>query len=308
MSSPDSIDLEDLSGDVVAIDGNIDMYQYITAITDDWNDYVRNDDGQPISQLIGLVSRYGQVLDAGIRPIYIFDGGYPDLKEETLDNRRSPDAEEKFWEAKENGNKQLARKLAYQKTGLSDFMIESAGEVLDAMGIPWFMAPSEGEPQAAELVRQDIADHVMSEDWDTILYDIPTLIRDFGTSGGEMAYRDRILADQQWTIEQLRWYSVLRGSDYNSSVSGVGPVRGKQIVSDATEFGDVIEAAESYGDVDSERWWRALELFQSPEVDPDPDVTWTPFDIEEVREVACYKYGLETWQVESRLKNVEPPV
>lgn len=305
IADEDSIDLEDLTGEVIAIDGNIDIYQYLTAITDDWNDYVRNDEGVPISHLIGLVSRYGQVLKHGIRPIYVFDGGYPDLKEDTLESRRNPEAAEKFVEAKQNGNKSKARSLAYQKVGVSDFMIDSTIELLDAMGIPAFKAPAEGEPQAAQLVHDGTADHVVSEDWDTMLYDIPTLVRSFGTSGGDMAYLERILRSMEWDIEQLRWYCVLRGSDYNSSVNGVGTVRGQNIVSDADSFDDVIEAAESYDEVDRDRWWRALELFRSPEVETDVDVEWTPFDREEVKAIACDKYGLAEWQVDSRLSNVE---
>lgn len=304
MASPDSIDLDDLAGDVIAIDGNIDLYQYITAITDEWNDYIRNDEGQPISHLVGLVSRLGPVLQAGIRPIYVFDGGYPDLKEDELDDRRTPEARENFIEAKKNGNKDAARKYAYQKAGISDFMVESSIELLDAMGIPAARAPAEGEPQCAQLVHDGIADHVVSEDWDTLLYDVPTMVRNFGTSGGELVKLDRVLTGQEWDIERLRWYAVLRGSDYNSSVSGVGSVRGQRIVSDADSFDDVIEAAESYGDVDADRWRRALELFRSPEVQTDSDITWTPFDLDDVYDVACLKYGLEDWQVQSRLKNV----
>ena len=307
LSDNDSIDLDDLEGEVIAIDGNLDLYQYITAITDDWNDYVRNDEGQPISHLIGLISRYGQVLKHGIRPIYVFDGGYPELKEETVESRKTEGAVEKFQQAKANGEKKKARKLAYQKTAVTPFMQESATELLESMGIPVVQAPAEGEPQAAQFVHDGIADHVVSEDWDTILYDVPTLVRNFRTSGAEIAHRDRILINQGWRIGKLRWYCVLRGSDYNKSVKGIGPVRGKQIVSDADSFEDVMDAAESYGDVNRERWRKSLELFEEPEVEshhPD-DITWGRFNRDDVHNVACLKYGLADWQVESRLANVE---
>ena len=68
-----------------------------------------------------------------------------------------------------------------------------------------------------------------------------------------------------------------------------------------------MDAAESYGDVNRDRWRKSLELFEEPEVEshhPD-DITWGRFNRDDVHNVACLKYGLADWQVESRLANVE---
>lgn len=299
--------LDDLHGEVVVIDGHLEFHQYIHSITNDWGDYVTNDDGYPISHLIGLVSRLGKVLDAGIKPIYVFDGGFPELKQELLDDRHEEkeNAREVFQQAVQNGNQSKAQAAAHKKNGVMDSMILSGMELLEAMGVPAFRAPGEGEAQAAQLCAEGTASHVVTEDWDALLHGVPSMLRDFGTSGCDRVGLQATLDELGWTHEELRWYGVLRGTDYNESVNGVGTTYGKSIIEDAESFDDVIAEAKTYDTVNEDRWRRALELFDDQAVDEGLNPTWEPFDIERAHNIACVKYGLADWQVTSRLKNVE---
>lgn len=305
LASPEPLDLADLAGERVVIDGHLDLHQYLTAITDDWNDYVRNDDAFPISHLLGIGSRMGPVLEAGIKPIYVFDGGFPEIKEEEVESRRNPEAAEKFREAKANGEKEKARKLAYQKVAVTDTIVSSATSLLTSMGIPVVKAPAEGEPQCVQFVHEGQAEHVATEDWDALLYGPDSMLRSWGASGTEQVTLEDVLTDQDWTLDELRWYAILRGTDYNSSVSGVGPVRGQRIVDDADSFEDVIEAAESWGEVDRDRWWRTLETIENPRVQTDLDPEWQYFHIENVKAVACDDYDIGESQVESWFSTTE---
>lgn len=288
----EEVSLTELSGQTIAVDGNLDTYQYITAITDDWNDYVRNDEGLPISHLIGLLQRYAPVVSTGVNVVYVYDGGFPELKEEEVESRRTEGAVEAFNEAKRAGNRQKAKKLAYEKTAVTEFMRESASDVLEAMGIPVMIAAEEGEPQCAQLVKDGLVDYPVSQDWDTLLYDIPSMVREFNSGGGALAHRDHILSETGWTMEELRWYCVLRGSDYNRSVSGVGTVRGRSIVDDADSFGEVMDSAESYGYVDRDRWRAALHLFEDPVVHRKPDIPSFDPDPDALRDIAIERYGV----------------
>jgi 5'-3' exonuclease len=183
-------------------------------------------------------------------------------------------------------------------------MVLSGMELLEAMGVPALRAPGEGEAQAAHLCEMGEADHVATEDWDALLHGVPSLLKDFGTSGCEQILLDVLLDEQDWTLEELRWYGALRGTDYNESVSGVGSVYGMEIINEAESFDAVIASAREYDTVNEDRWRRTLELFEDQEV-TDFEPVFEPFDIESAHEIACVKYGLADWQVTNRLKNVD---
>lgn len=305
----DELDLTDLRGDVIAIDGHIQMHQFLHSITDSWGDYVRNSDGEPISHLIGFISRMAPTLDTGILPIVVFDGGYPDLKQETIDKRRDEDAVEQFYDAKRSGDRSKAHKYAHKKVAVTDDMLDSAEEVLDAMGIPVIRAPGEGEPQCAQLVHEGVADHVVSEDWDTLLYEPPTMLKSYTSSGCERVTLASVLDDLGWSAEELRWYGILRGTDYNSSPNGVGTVRGKNIIDEADSFQAVIDEALSWDDsIDPERWRKVQDLIADPDVHTDADVAWSRMDAENVQYVACDKHGIGRRQVKNYLSGIDTSV
>lgn len=299
-------DLDELAGDVIAVDAYIELHQYIHSITDDWGDYVRNDEGEPISHLIGFVSRLGPILDSGIKPVYVFDGGYDELKEDELSSRANPDAKENFLEAKEEGDQSTANHYAHKKAHVTDFMIESTTNLLDAMGVPYIVAPGEAEPQAAQLVQEGQADYVGSQDWDVMLYDVPAMVRDLRTNGCTLVRQDELLNDRDWTLDELRWFAILTGTDYNTSAYQVGTYRGKQIVNKADSFEEVMDKAESYdSSIDRDRWLRVLDLFENQELETGFEPEWQPFNLDAVHAVACDQYGLADWQVQSRMKNVD---
>ena len=63
------------------------------------------------------------------------------------------------------------------------------------MGIPFLQAPTEGEAQAAAMVQKGDARYVVSQDYDTLLFGTPTLVRNL-TVSGKRKIRGRI-ADRQ---------------------------------------------------------------------------------------------------------------
>src|SRR5256886_12871684 len=81
--------LEALGGRTVAVDGNLELYQFLSIM--------RTRDGQPLqdskgritSHLNGLVFRTTRLLaDYDIRPVFVFDGPPPELKWEEIRRRR----------------------------------------------------------------------------------------------------------------------------------------------------------------------------------------------------------------------------
>jgi len=72
----------------------------------------------------------------------------------------------------EEGKVSEAYSKATQSSKINSEMIEEAKNLLDAMGLPYIEAPSEGEAQAAYMSTQDYPGDIYavgSQDWDCLL-------------------------------------------------------------------------------------------------------------------------------------------
>ena len=104
LASPVPIQMNDLAGERVAVDAFLTAYQFITSLRarGEGKDgtYLRDSSGRPVSHLMGFLDRSAALIEAGIDPVFIFDGRPHELKFETLAGRkeRRVNAVEK-WEA-----------------------------------------------------------------------------------------------------------------------------------------------------------------------------------------------------------------
>ena len=51
------------------------------------------------------------------------------------------------------------------------------------MGVPWVQAPSEGEAQCAAMAANGVVDAAASQDYDTLLFGSPLLVRNLTIAG-----------------------------------------------------------------------------------------------------------------------------
>ena len=95
--------LEALSSKRLAIDASIWIYQFLKA--------VRDKNGNPLknAHIVGFFRRICKLLYFGIRPVFVFDGGGPALKKQTIRKRK-----ERRQDQKENVEKTAQRLLAKQ--------------------------------------------------------------------------------------------------------------------------------------------------------------------------------------------------
>ncbi len=99
-------------------------------------------------------------------------------------------------------------------------------------------APSEGEAQAAHMTRKGTADYCASQDYDSLLFGAPLLLRNVTISGrrklpSKNVYIDIVpetislkdaLKDMSITNEQLVDVGILIGTDFNpDGIKGLGP-------------------------------------------------------------------------------------
>jgi flap endonuclease-1 len=251
------ITIEQLSGKRIAIDSFNWLYQFLSII--------RGADGQPLmdsrgrvtSHLSGLFYRTINLLEAGVKPIYVFDGKPPEFKYAETARRHAlrVEAREKWQAALAAGEMAEAKKQAARSTTLTDDMLDDARSLLSAMGVPVVQAPSEGEALCAQMAAAGDVWAVASQDFDTLLFGAPRLVRNLSIYG-RRKYRK-----QDWTMvnpelielkaalegleinrDQLIVLGMLVGTDYNiGGIPGIGPVKGLKLVREEKTLAAVLE-------------------------------------------------------------------
>ena len=232
--------LEDLSEKSIAIDAYNALYQFLAIIRQPDGTPLKDATGRITSHLSGLLYRTSNLVEMGIKPIYVFDGTPPALKEVEIKRRVKAKEEAliKYEHALKEGKIEEARVYAQATSRLKDYMAEDSEKLLDLMGIPWVQAPSEGEAQAAHLVKRGDADYCASQDYDSLLFGAPRLVRNVTISGRrklpsknvfievvpEVVELENVLKECGITYEQLVDVGILIGTDFNpEGIKGLGP-------------------------------------------------------------------------------------
>lgn len=303
------IDISDLKGKSVAIDAYNALYQFLAIIRQRDGTPLKNSKGEVTSHLSGLFYRSVNFIEQGIRPIYVFDGKPPELKFQTIEKRKEikEEAREKYIEAKSRGDFKEAKKYSQMNSSLKGDMITSSKELLTSMGIPYIEAPSEGEAQAAYVVLKGDADLSASQDYDSILFGAPALVRNLTISGkrkipGKDLFVDVVpeIIDNQDVLDnlnlsrkQLIEVAILIGTDYNpGGIKGIGPKKAIEVVKDG-KFGE-------YGEFD-----QIINLFLNPEVSDNYNISFEKPDKDRIIKLLCDKYEFSELRVEKGIERID---
>jgi len=261
----EEIEIKELKGKTVAIDAFNTLYQFLTTIRQADGTPLMDKNGNVTSHLSGIFYRNINLLQDGIKPVYVFDGKVPELKQKELERRRElkDAARDKYAEAKKDGDTFSMRKYSAQTTTINDQIIEESKELLEAMGIPVVQAPGEGEAEGAYLARNKKVWAAASQDFDSLLFGAPILIRNLTlarrrkSSSGiyvevkpEIIELEDVLNKLDINLEQLICLAILVGTDYNpGGVKGLGQKKALEIVKEheiPAEIFKVIEKSEKY--------------------------------------------------------------
>ena len=301
---------ESLPG-VAAIDANNALYQFLTIIRQPDGTPLMDQKGRVTSHLSGILFRVSNFMEKGIKPIFVFDGKPTALKQDTINGRRKirDEAGEKWKEAIERGDEVEAYKQARSSSRVDSKIIETSKELLRLMGLPTIQAPGEGEAQAACMVVKGEARYVVSQDYDTLLFGAPSLVRNLTVSGKRKIRGRQIVVNPEWLIlsdvltglkltrEQLIEIGILIGTDFNPGVEGIGAKTGLKIVQRG-EFDAKIK--EKLPDFDPAP---VMDLFLHPDVTDDYTLVWGRPDIAGIREMLCGDYDFSKERVEKAMEN-----
>jgi len=305
------IDLEHI--DTVAIDAYNAIYQFLSIIRQRDGTPLMDSAGRVTSHLSGLFYRTANVIEAGVRPVYVFDGEPPEMKKDTVIRRRETRerATQEWVQARAEGRVD-AFKYAQASARIDNQVLESSIALLRYLGIPVVLAPSEGEAQAAYMTIKGDVSYTGSQDADALLFGTPRLVRNLTITGrrklpGKNVYvsispelfeLDDILASLEITREQLIEVGILVGTDYNKGVKGIGP---KKALSMIKRYG-IAEALDNLGasiDYDPIK-----QFFLDPDVTDEYSLQWTPAKEQELFSFLCDEHDFSRDRVENTLKRI----
>ena len=311
-----SITLGDLSGRSVAIDAFNTLYQFLSMIRQPDGTPLMDRDGRVTSHLSGLFYRSATLLELGIRPAYVFDGKPPELKKKTIEARKAAkfEAEVEWKKALEEGDMKRALSKASRTAKLDSDMIEEALSLLDAMGIPWIRAPSEGEAQMGHMARKGDVWAGASQDFDAILFGTPNLVRNLTLAGKrrlpsgrtvdvspQIVTLSEVLSTLQVTREQLVDMSILIGTDFNDGIKGIGPKKALTLI---RKFGRLEELPKDGKVAAPEEYPEILRIFLEPEVTDDYNLKWGRVDQESVRKMLCDRHAFSVDRIDAVLSRI----
>jgi flap endonuclease-1 len=296
------IELEDLKGKTIALDAFNVLYQFLTTIRQHDGTPLMNSKKQITSHLSGLFYRNINLLQLGMKLIYVFDGEHSALKKSEIERRkRQKDlAKEKYQKATQERNIDEMRKYSQQTVSMTDEIIKDSKELLEAMGIAVIQADSEGEEEAANIVQNRQAWASASQDYDSLLFGTPNLIRNLTlskkrkTSSGnyvetkiEQISLERTLTDLNINLEQLISLGILVGTDFNpGGVKGIGQKRALEIVQKFKipyEIFKFIEKSERY-ELDFD-WQEVFKEFNKPDKTNIKEINFPKLDPEKIKEI-----------------------
>ncbi len=293
------VELSDLTNQVVAIDAFNTLHQFLSIIRQRDGSPLVDSAGRVTSHLSGLLYRTASLVEAGVKPLFVFDGKPPDLKSETLNRRKEvrESSREKWENAKAVGDLESAYKYAQASSKVNQEIVEDSKYLLNVMGVPFVQAPCEGEAQAAHIVLKKDANCVASQDYDSFLFGAPIVVRNLAVTGkrklpGKNMYVDvepeKIELDEtlealEITREQLIDIAICVGTDYNKGLEKVGPKTALKLIK---KHGDIYSVLnEKKAEIEAVDQIR--DIFLHPEVTDDYKIRWEKPDSEKLLEFLC---------------------
>ena len=306
--------LEGLSGKILAIDAFNTLYQFLAIIRQPDGTPLMDHQGRVTSHLSGIIYRVSNFVSAGIKPAFVFDGEPPRLKARTIVARGEIKrrAEREWREAVEIGDLATARTKAMQTSRLTEEMVDQSKRLLDLLGIPWVQAPAEGEAQASAMARTGVAYAAASQDFDSLLFGSPRLVKNLAITGRRKLPRKDVYVDVQpeeisleatlanlgITREQLVDMSLLIGTDFNEGVKGIGPKKALALIK---KHGSLEPALEELG-VEIESKDEVREIFLHPKVIEVAGVEFNDPDKDGVRRMLCDDHDFSRDRIDAALE------
>ncbi|MBT3985445.1 flap endonuclease-1 [archaeon] len=306
---------DSLQGKTLAIDASNVLYQFASSIRQQDGTPLMNKEGKVTSHLVGLFSRVPNMVQKGIKPVFVFDGEPPQLKALTQQKRREnkDKAKEKYMEAAAKEDENLMEFYSKQFTGMNQEMFDEAKELLEAMGLPTVQAPSEAEAQCAYMCKKKKVYAVGSQDYDTLLFGGPKLIQNLTlsqkrkVSGGRyvliapyLIELKQVLDSLELNQEELILWAILVGTDYNpGGVKGIGPKKALKLIQSGKKPELIFDELECNFD-----WKVIFDTFKHIPVS-DVNLKFGELDVDRIKEILIERHDFTETRVDNVLEKLQ---
>ena len=311
------VEISELSHKVVAIDAYNTLYQFLSIIRQRDGTPLKDSKGNVTSHLSGILYRMTSLMEEGIKPVFVFDGKPSYLKDRTIEKRMidRENAKIKWEEAKEKGLAEEAYMYAQASSKVTREIADDSRRLLLAMGIPWVDAPSEGEAQAAHMVATGNANYVASQDYDSLLFGAPAVVRNLTITGKRKLPKKNIFVDVKPEVmvlednltelgidrSQLLDIALCVGTDYNPGLEKIGPKKAFKLVK---EHGSIEKVLEVVGQ-NIENIQEIKEIFLNPPVTDNCSLKWKKPDSEAIIEFLCQEHDFSRERVIKACERLE---
>jgi flap endonuclease-1 len=270
----------------------------------------------------GILYRNARLLEVDIYPIYVFDGEPPKFKMKTIEKRMQmkAEAQRKLEEAIAKGETEL-KTYAQATVKINEKIIEESKKLLGLMGIPVIQAPSEGEAEAARIVSEGMAYAVGSQDYDSILFGAPRIVRNITLSGrkklpgkGVWVEIEPEIIDANESFQQLGidrrkmiWMGIMMGNDYYEGIKGIGPKKSLAIAKESSSLFECFQKAnaeEEYNNNKTEL--EEIEQFfnEPPKPKQEPIIQLKDPQPDELMDFLCGEHDFMIERVESVVERI----
>ena len=316
------VSIKDLHGKILAIDSMNLLYQFLTTIRAADGSVLTDKQGNVTSHLIGLFSRTTALMEEGLKLVFVFDGKAPAIKQKTWEKRTAVKVEAslKLKEAEDAGNLGEMKKFAGRTSILTKDMITNAKDVIRALGLPIIDAPSEGEAQTAHMVKTGAAYAAVTQDYDSLIFGCPRLIRNLSIAGkrkktGTLGYQiispetillPEVLQNLGIDLDQLITLAILVGTDYNpGGIKGIGPKTALKLVKEhhhnLPALFDAVQWAHHFPELS---WQEVVDTIKNISVTDNYTLVWKKIDEKELIEILVKKHDFGEERVVSKIEKL----
>jgi flap endonuclease-1 len=309
------IEINDLSGRWVAVDAFNTLYQFLSIIRQRDGTPLMDSSGRVTSHLSGILYRTTSLIEAGVKVAFVFDGQPHPFKVGTLQERAEvrEQAAAAWEEARAVGED--GYKYAQAASKLNAEILSDSKRLITSMGLPIIEAPSEGEAQAAYMAARGDVYIVGSQDYDSLLFGAPRVVRNLAITGKRKLPKKNIYIDVEpevMTLEdelarmgisqrQLVEIGIMCGTDYNAGLTRVGPKTALKLI---REHGDLEAVLAAQGET-IENYVEIREFFLHPDVTDDYSIKMSKPSTDEVVSFLSEERDFDSVRVEKTAQRLE---
>ncbi|KRH93809.1 5'-3' exonuclease [Pseudoloma neurophilia] len=287
----------------IAFDASLLMYQYLIAIRSEGVQLSAGDSST--SHINGFFYKVINLVESGIKPVFIFDGKALEIKSQEIlkRNERRAEAEKKYSEAEQIGDKEQMAKFDKRKMKITQEHCDEIKRLLTHMGVPFLNSENEAEALCVQLCKEKVVDFVCTEDMDALCFGAPYLLRNPKKNEFQEYNLKEILEKIDMTFEQFVDFCILLGCDYAGTLPGIGVVRAENLIRKHQNIENILTELE-ITDYDFKHAREAFFTLKSKYDLKTVSINWTAYNRENVVQFLQEK-GFDEKRVSTALDRYE---